>query len=193
MVGNIGLLASHLSHLTKSHRPQKDILPDYLTMPWLNIQTILLLAFNSSGAHEFPSVSGLLEAQGLGKQLHILKFKPEPPFYLNKHWMSELTKLSSLSLALAATICPSQAMSSSTLEVAAARTAARSRGSSIWVGQQLYQHLDGAIVVLAILIPPWLLRVQVELVVKFKLMESLSCCCSSIIKSSPCQKRKPWI
>ena len=30
MVGNIGLLASHLSHLsrlTKSHRPQKDILP----------------------------------------------------------------------------------------------------------------------------------------------------------------------
>ena len=26
MVGNIGLLASHLSHLTKSHRPQKDIL-----------------------------------------------------------------------------------------------------------------------------------------------------------------------
>ena len=28
MVGNIGLLASHLSHLTKSHRPQKDILPN---------------------------------------------------------------------------------------------------------------------------------------------------------------------
>ena len=27
MVGNIGLLASQLSHLTKSHRPQKDILP----------------------------------------------------------------------------------------------------------------------------------------------------------------------
>ena len=27
MVGNIGVLASHLSHLTKSHRPQKDILP----------------------------------------------------------------------------------------------------------------------------------------------------------------------
>ena len=27
MVGNIGLLASHLSHLTKSHRPRKDILP----------------------------------------------------------------------------------------------------------------------------------------------------------------------
>ena len=27
MVGNIGLLVSHLSHLTKSHRPQKDILP----------------------------------------------------------------------------------------------------------------------------------------------------------------------
>ena len=30
MVGNIGLLASHLSHLTKSHRPQKDILPKIL-------------------------------------------------------------------------------------------------------------------------------------------------------------------
>jgi len=29
MVGNIGLLASHLSHLTKSHRPQKDILPPF--------------------------------------------------------------------------------------------------------------------------------------------------------------------
>ena len=27
MVGNIGVLSSHLSHLTKSHRPQNDILP----------------------------------------------------------------------------------------------------------------------------------------------------------------------
>ena len=27
MVGNIGLLASHLSHLTRYHRPQKVILP----------------------------------------------------------------------------------------------------------------------------------------------------------------------
>ena len=33
MVGNIGLLASHLSHLTKSHRPQKDILPKDLVGP----------------------------------------------------------------------------------------------------------------------------------------------------------------
>ena len=27
MLGNIGLLASHLSHLTRNHRPQKAILP----------------------------------------------------------------------------------------------------------------------------------------------------------------------
>ena len=27
MVGNIGFLASYLSHLTRHHRPQKDILP----------------------------------------------------------------------------------------------------------------------------------------------------------------------
>ena len=29
MVGNIGLLASHLSHLTRNHRPQKAILPGF--------------------------------------------------------------------------------------------------------------------------------------------------------------------
>ena len=34
MVGNIGLLASHLSHLTKSHRPQKDILPASPSLLW---------------------------------------------------------------------------------------------------------------------------------------------------------------
>ena len=36
MVGNIGLLASHLSHLTRYHRPQKVILPTDIATNKLN-------------------------------------------------------------------------------------------------------------------------------------------------------------
>ena len=39
MVGNIGLLASHLTHLNRYHRPQKGILPPlemyYVTVAWI--------------------------------------------------------------------------------------------------------------------------------------------------------------
>ena len=37
MVGNIGLLASHLSHLTESHRPQKDILPNCIILYYTDL------------------------------------------------------------------------------------------------------------------------------------------------------------
>ena len=37
IVVNIGVLASHLSHLTKSHRPQKDILPKNGLKTFINL------------------------------------------------------------------------------------------------------------------------------------------------------------